>query len=60
MHNDHVVARQPDIQLDPVGAERQAVIEGEKRVLGPKRGAPPMREDLRAPERPRGMWTADS
>ena len=42
VHDDDTVAREVYIELEPVGSERQAVIEGEDRVLGPKGGAAAM------------------
>ena len=49
VHDDDPVARQMDVELQPVGAERQPVIEGEERVLRPKRRPAAMRENLWSP-----------
>ena len=36
--NDHnPVARQPDVELETIGPERETVIERRNRILGPKR-----------------------
>ena len=47
MHDDDAVARQVHVELEAVGAERQAVVERRDRVLRPQRGAAAMREDER-------------
>ncbi len=50
--DDHdAVAREVDVELEAIGAERQAVIEGLDRVLRPERGAAAMREG-KGPVRP--------
>ena len=46
--DDHAVARQVDVELEPVGAERQAVIEGREGVLGRERAPAAVREHQRA------------
>jgi hypothetical protein len=39
--NDHnPVARQPDVELETIGPERETVIERRNRILGPKRAPP--------------------
>ena len=37
VHDDDAVAREVDVELEPVGAERQAVVERRERVLRPQR-----------------------
>ena len=37
VHHDHAVARQLDVELEAIGTEREAVLEGRERVLGPER-----------------------
>ena len=47
--DDHdAVAGEMDVELETVGAEGQAVIEGRERVLGPQRRAAAMGVDERA------------
>jgi hypothetical protein len=48
MDDDNAVAREMDVQLDAVGAEREAVVEGRAGVLGRERAAAAVREDQRA------------
>ena len=55
VHDDDAVAREVHVELEPVRAEGQAVIEGEQGVLRPERRAAAMRVDLR----PSGSGTAD-
>jgi hypothetical protein len=46
--DDHdTVARQSDVELQTVGAERQALIEGHVRIFGRKSRASTMREHQR-------------
>ena len=47
MHDDDAVAREMDIQLEAVGAERKAVVEGRTGVLGRERAPAAVREDQR-------------
>ena len=44
VHDDDAVAREVDVELKTVGAQREATVEGHQRVLGRKRTAPAMRE----------------
>ena len=44
MHDDDAVAREADVELEAVGAERQAVVERGDRVLRRERAAAAMRE----------------
>ncbi len=46
--DNDAVARQADIQLDPVGAECESLVECRDGVLRRERGAAPVREDQRA------------
>ena len=39
MHHDRPATGEPDVELEPVGPERQPVIEGGQRILGPERRA---------------------
>ena len=50
VHDHGPVARQLHIELETVGAERQAVIERRQGVLGPQRGAAAMGVDKGARE----------
>ena len=47
MHDDHAVARQVDVELQTIGAERQPMVERHHRVLRPQRRAAAMGEDER-------------
>src|SRR5438034_441967 len=47
MYDDEAVAGETDVELDPVGAERESVLERGERILGPQRGAAAMGEDQR-------------
>ena len=47
VHDDDAVAREVDVELETVGAERQSVIERHHRVLGPERRAAAVGEDER-------------
>ena len=60
MDDDHAVAGEVDVELEPVGAQRQPMVEGQQRILGPQRRAAAMREDLCPAERARGMGTRHS
>ena len=40
VHDDHAVLRQPDVELQSVRAERQAVVE-RRNVFSGRRAAPP-------------------
>ena len=53
MDDDDAVARQVHVELEAVGAERQAVVERRDRVLGRQRAAAAMREDERPGRRQR-------
>ena len=55
VHHHHAVAREVDVELQPVGPERQPMVERQQRVLGTKQGPAPMREHLGPAERARGM-----
>ena len=56
MVDDHdAVAGEMDVELETVGAERKAVIEGREGVLGPQRRAAAMGIDERARENRRGQ-----
>ena len=44
MNDDNAVAREVDVELEAIGAERETVVEGLDRVLRPERGAAAMRE----------------
>ena len=55
MHHDHPVARQMYVELEPVGAERQAVLERRDRILRPQRRAATMGEYLGASKTQRSM-----
>ncbi len=57
VHDDHAVARQVDVELEPISAQRHPVVEGEQRVLGAKRRAAAVGKHLGAPERERGVRT---
>ena len=48
VHDDHAVLRQPDVELQSVRAQRQAVIERRKRVLWSEGCPASMRVDERA------------
>ena len=54
MHDDDAVARQVDVELEPVGAKREAVIERGDGVLRPERRA----AAVRVHERSRGAVRA--
>ena len=56
MHDDDAVAGQMDVELETIGAERQAVIERRDRVLRPERRAATMGKDER-PGRSEGEKT---
>jgi hypothetical protein len=43
--DDDAVAREPDIELEAIGPERESVIEGEDRVLRPQLRPAPMRKN---------------
>ena len=47
VHDDDAVARQVHVELEPIGAERQAVVERGDRVLRRERAAAAMREHQR-------------
>ena len=47
MHDDVPVAGDADVELDPVGAKREGVLERLDRVLGRERCAAPMSEHER-------------
>jgi len=51
VHDDDAVAREADVELEPVAAEAKAVVEGLDRVLGRKRAAAAMREHQRPQRR---------
>ena len=44
MHDDHAVAREVDVELEAVGAEREAVVERGDRILRRQRAPAAMRE----------------
>ena len=50
MHDHDAVAGEMDVELETVGAEGEAVIEGREGVLGPQRRAAAMGVDERARE----------
>jgi hypothetical protein len=47
VHDDDAVPRQVDVELEPVGAERETMVECGERVLGPQGGAATVRIDER-------------
>jgi hypothetical protein len=51
MDDDDAVTRQMYVEFEPVGAERQAVVERGERILRPERGASPVRIHQRAVQR---------
>src|SRR5262245_26386862 len=53
--DDHAIAREVNVQFEPVRTEGQAVVEGEDRVLRPQQRPAPMREHLRPRQRERWM-----
>jgi hypothetical protein len=55
MNDDHTVAREMDVELEPVRSQRKSVIERRDGVLGPQRGPTPMSEYLWTPEAQRRM-----
>jgi hypothetical protein len=48
MHDDDAVAREVHVELKAVGAEREPVLEGRERVLGPQSRSAAMGVDERA------------
>ena len=48
MDDDDPVAREVDVELEAVGAEREPVLEGRERVLGPQSRSAAMGVDERA------------
>ena len=55
MNDCNAVARQADIELQAIGSELNAMIEGSKRVLGTKRAAAAVRERQRTRSREKRM-----
>ena len=51
MHHRHAVARQADVELEPVGADRKAVVERDERVFRAQLRPAAMREHQWRPER---------
>ena len=55
MDDDDAVAREVHVELEAVGAERQAVVERRERVFRGERAAASMREDERPRRRKKGV-----